>query len=795
MGRGGRWRADRLAAGLLLCVPLIGLVAHPSARAAPAPSEAPLGDDRIAAVGARIAEAAQAEMADKHIPSIAVALVDRRGIVWQRSWSASGAVPVGIDALYRAGSVTKLFTDIAVMRLVEQGRLDLDSPVTRYLPDFRPGNPFGGAITLRQLMTHRAGLVREPPRGNYFDTAARGQADAVASLNDSVLVAPPGTITKYSNAGIAVVGEVIARVTGMSCEQAIARLVLSPLGMAASGLSRPGPGHPLAPAQMASFDGPRVAAPPIELGTPAAGSLYTNVGDLGRFVRMLLNRGMLPDGSALMRPETLAQMWQPQYPDAAGAPHYGLGFALGMSAGQQVVGHGGAVYGFASDVRLAPGAGLGVIVFSTVDAGATARRLGDFALASLLAATQRRAAPEWPRSDAIGGEQAKRLVGRFVDGDDSLNLRVYGDALVLDAPERAGEVRRVQAGVLLDDVQTFDDRLALDPGGQWVELDGRRYRRAAWRRPPPPDAELAAQIGEYGFDHNILRIYQRDARAYARIEWVDWRPLRRVAPDVYDLPADRGLYPREQIRFERDGDGRVTAAVLGGIRFPRRDFGAEAQAAVRAQLSGGIAALRRAALNATPPAGPPTARPSDLVAVRRVAPGIRLDIRYATPDNFTGQPIYESAGAFLQRPAAEALGRVHRALAADGFGLLVHDAYRPWYVTKMFWDATPPQSRVFVADPAQGSRHNRGAAVDLTMVDRATGRPIVAPGRYDEFSSRSYGNYVGGSDEQRWLRDLLRMTMERNGFTVYPQEWWHFDLDGWQAWPIGNATFRQLAAR
>ena len=122
--------------------------------------------------------------------------------------------------------MSKLFTDVAVMRLVEQGKLDLDAPVTRYLPDFRPENPFGGAITLRQLMTHRSGLVREPARGHYFDAEANGQADAVASLNSTRLVAAPGTLTKYSNAGIAVVGEVVARVTGKPYAQAVADLVL-----------------------------------------------------------------------------------------------------------------------------------------------------------------------------------------------------------------------------------------------------------------------------------------------------------------------------------------------------------------------------------------------------------------------------------------------------------------------------------------------------------------------------------------------------------------------------------------
>ena len=777
-----------LAVGLLAVPPLAVLGTAAPALAAP--------DSDIAAIGARIAEVAATEIADKHVPSIAVALVDRSGVIWSGAWGSSDAArtrPATTADVYRAGSVSKLFTDIAVMKLVEQGKLDLDAPVTRYLPEFAPRNPFGDAITLRQLMTHRSGLVREAPRGNYFDTDAKGQADAVASLNATSLVARPGSITKYSNAGIAVVGEVVARVTGLPYEQAIDRLVLAPLGMKASGFARDPAKGAVAYAEMASFDGGRFAAPALELGTPAAGSLYSSDGDLGRFVTVLLNRGAVPGGGQVLRPETLSEMWREQFP-VPGGRRFGLGFGLETLDSRQGVGHGGSFYGFVTDLRLMAHAGIGNVVFSTVDAGATARRIGSFALGSLLAARRGKPAPTWLRTTAIDGARAAQLAGRYVDGPDSVNLRPFDGALVLDAPEQAGEVREAGGRVYLDDAQIFSDRIALAPDGSWVELDGRRYRRSEWRRPPPPGPELAGLIGEYGWDHNILRVYERDGKAYVRIEWTDWRPLTRTARDTYAFPADRGLYPHESLRFERAADGRVTAALLGGIRFPRHDFGAEAEAVVRSAMQTGIVALRTEARAAQPPQEPPSAKPSDLVAVQSVDSKIRLDVRYAGRHNFMGQPIYERAGAFMQRPAAQALGRINRVLGAQGYGLLIHDAYRPWYVTKMFWDATPARNRVFVADPSQGSRHNRGAAVDLTMFELKTGKPMVTTGRYDEFSSRSYSNYVGGSDEQRWLRELLRTAMERDGFAVYAQEWWHFDYGSWRDYPIGNASFQELSA-
>jgi len=130
--------------------------------------------------------------------------------------------------------------------------------------------------------------------------------------------------------------------------------------------------------------------------------------------------------------------------------------------------------------------------------------------------------------------------------------------------------------------------------------------------------------------------------------------------------------------------------------------------------------------------------------------------------------------------------RVRRALAAKGFGLWVFDAYRPWSVTKVFFEATPKELRHFVADPSQGSRHNRGCAVDLTLYDLATGAVVPMPSGYDEFTARAYPDYPGGTSRQRHCREVLRRAMEAEGFTVYEHEWWHFDYAEWRRYPVGN---------
>lgn len=185
-------------------------------------------------------------------------------------------------------------------------------------------------------------------------------------------------------------------------------------------------------------------------------------------------------------------------------------------------------------------------------------------------------------------------------------------------------------------------------------------------------------------------------------------------------------------------------------------------------------------------------RDDDLVELITLDSTIRLDIRYATHDNFMGRPMYSQARAFLQRPAAEAVVRVHRALNERGYGLLVFDGYRPWSVTKAFWEATPPAKRQFVADPAKGSKHNRGCAVDLTLYDLRTGKEVRMPSPYDDFTERASPAFTGGTAAQRKARDLLRQAMEAEGFTVDPGEWWHFDYRDWREYRILDIPFEKL---
>lgn len=188
-------------------------------------------------------------------------------------------------------------------------------------------------------------------------------------------------------------------------------------------------------------------------------------------------------------------------------------------------------------------------------------------------------------------------------------------------------------------------------------------------------------------------------------------------------------------------------------------------------------------------------REANLVELIKLDKTIKLDIRYATADNFVGKPVYPEARAFLQRPAAEGVVRVHKWLNKQGLGVIIYDGYRPWSITKLFWETVTPEQRKFVADPAKGSKHNRGCAVDLGIFDLKTGKAVPMPSGYDEFTDRASPNYFGGTDEERHNRDKLRQLMEANGFTVNSDEWWHFDLVGWEQYAIYDIAFSEVAKK
>lgn len=707
--------------------------------------------------------AAEQERAARNIPSITVGIVTRDGLVWSGGVGhadVEGKRSADASTVYRIGGLTQAFTAELVRSFATRGVLDLEAPVTRYLPSFQPRNTFGGEITLRQLLEHRSGLVRMPPRGHHADLEAATLTETVTSLNATALVSQPGSAVKYSDAGYAVLARVLEVVGGKPFDQLLAETVFTPRSMTQTSVRADK--KSVAHATMAPFDGERFAPAVFDTGVSASIGAQSNVTDLARFTQELLGREVAT-----------------------------LSGERGVLDRHDVVSLSGAIYGYTTDVSVFPADGFAVITLMAIDsAQPVSKRLRDFTARQVIAARAKQCRPAAELSNTVTVGLAHRLQGHYSDGARSLDIRIVDQRLFLEAPEVAGELRQRGNRLVIDDLAVSGDELQVDAKARSVTFRGATYKHANWARPAEPDADVAALVGEYGWPHNILRVYERDGEVYARVEWSQHYKLERVGKDAYRFPAV-GLYSNEELRFMRDERGVGAAANLSGAVMPRRDLGAETEVRSRANAPF-IAPLLAAARKMSPPTQTGRLRKPDLVEVNKLEPSTKLDVRYATTENFMGAPFYESGRFFMQRPAANGLIRAHRKLAEQGFGIALIDGYRPWYVTRMFWDAVPPESRPFVADPSQGSRHNRGCAADISMFELATGKIVEMAGRYDEPSSRSSPLHVGGTSLQRWRRDLLKNAMEAEGFDVYVNEWWHFDYGEWRNYPVMNVDFNEI---
>lgn len=179
-----------------------------------------------------------------------------------------------------------------------------------------------------------------------------------------------------------------------------------------------------------------------------------------------------------------------------------------------------------------------------------------------------------------------------------------------------------------------------------------------------------------------------------------------------------------------------------------------------------------------------------LVEIKKHIPNIKLDIRYATKNNFVGQAVYKQSRAFARLPVVHALQEVQKELNQSGLGLKIFDAYRPYAVTVKFYELAA--NKDFVADPKQGSRHNRGCAVDLTLINLKTGEELPMPTSYDSFAPEAAPDFKDLPGNIKRNRDTLRSIMERYGFSVLYNEWWHFDFNGWKNYDLMDIPFDQL---
>lgn len=746
-------------------------------------------------VALKLENAINYEIKSKNLNAISMVLVDDQKIAWAKGFgyeNPDSKINADANTVYRVGSVSKLFTDMAIMQRVEIGEIDLDKAIQTYLPNFKPDNPYKKPITLRQMMSHRSGLLREPRKGNYFTDDEISLKTTVESIIPSKLIHEPESKTKYSNAAIAVVGYTLESLYKTPYVDYMQKHILEKIGMNNSAFA---PNTKirarLAKATMWSYDDRIFSAPTFELGMIPAGSLYAPVTDLAKFMMVLFAQGKGPK-EVVIKPETLNKMISPQF-GGDKTRGYGIGFGLSEHGGYQKIGHGGAIYGFSTQLYAIPEIKYGVATSSSVDiSNSITTKLSNYALDLMLANKNNEPLPDYIKTSQLEAKLSQSLKGHYSRGNLYADIELRGPSTVLVINSLEVPLKQSSKGIISDG-RIDQGSLKIQKSGEDILVNGKLFTKKVKRKKTQFPNEWKGLVGEYGWDHNILFVYEDMGSLWLLMEWIEKNQLLQVKDDLFAFPENSRMYYGERLKFKRNAAGVATeVAIINGPVFKRREIGASNSETFRIEPLKPIEELRDIAFKAKPPKENQDFLSSDLVELKNIDKTINYDIRYASTNNFMSNKFYTRAEAYLQRPAAQALGRVNKKLKTKGYGLLIHDAYRPWYVTKMFWDATPLDKKIFVANPENGSRHNRGCAIDLTLYDLKSGKVIEMVGGYDEMTERSYPNYYGGTTEQRWHRKLLREVMESEGFNVYEFEWWHFDYKDWKQYPISNDRFEDL---
>jgi CubicO group peptidase (beta-lactamase class C family) len=531
------------------------------------------------------------EVADKNIPSISYTLVGRDGPIALGHVQRTDLEHSFSDqTTFRIASQTKMFTSICLMQLVERGLVNLDVPVSSYLPEFSPQNPFqsnskgqrGADVTLRKLLSHTSGLIREPKSGHYLDDSFPPLSQTVEEVGHSILKIDPSLgVFSYSNAGFGVVGSVVERVSGQIFADYLADHVLGPLGMKDSAiLSNARNLSNLAPAFMWSLEGD-TPAPVFNVGGMPAGNIYATLPDMERFITALLRGGFTSEGMSVVSPSSLSEMWQvigERPAGYAGLKGYGLGFGVSRFDGWLSVGHGGGVYGYSSQLSVLPQAGLGIVMISTLDINNdVVNRLTEASLRLALAAMNMGDRPV-PRQvyKLLTREQLANFPGRY---KCSMNnefvevvakhgkLYLIGDGMPLRIKPVSGNEFSID-GRLYGEGSDFKylDLSFLDlnemqwKGQKWVKTDSVDETE--------PPSEIAALLGEYGPDFNITTLSYANGALHCLIEYFFQHRCEPLGVGRFKMQGI--MYPDETLEVVVSDEAGRTGIRVGPMFLERR---------------------------------------------------------------------------------------------------------------------------------------------------------------------------------------------------------------------------------
>lgn len=543
-----------------------------------AAAQAPIPPEFVTAIE-ELKRTAAAETQRGILPGFTIALVDDQRLVWSGGFGLADVkkkLPARPDTIYRVGSISKLFNAVAVMQQIEAGRLDLDASVQKFAPDFRIESRFASAdpITLRQLLCHRSGLIRESPVGGYFDDQQPTVLATVRSVADCALVNPPNTQTRYSNIGATVAGYAAQSVTGMAFDFYQREHILRPLGMNDSSfVLTPAVRRKLANSYMriANADGTfrHEASPLFELGTIPAGNLYASAEDLARFMSCLFADGRTADGRRILTAESLKEMFTPQLTGATNG--FGLGFSVGRFGSFKTVSHSGAVYGFSSSFVALPGPKVGVIVLANEDiAMGPVSKLVEAGLELLLQAKLGRAPAPKPTPAKLGAAELAAFAGEYESESYWAKLEVNGGKLRANIASQELDFTPVGPMKFRADGRFAHNgpvEFSRDASGQvsFTAL-GQKFSPAPSKPPPIPPA-WQKFLGSYGPKFIPAVVSVRHGHLYVMTEnMVDYR-LRPVNRTTFAFPP--GLYTDEHLVFNVDATGKARSVVLANMELKR----------------------------------------------------------------------------------------------------------------------------------------------------------------------------------------------------------------------------------
>ena len=270
-------------------------------------------------------------------------------------------------------------------------------------------------------------------------------------------------------------------------------------------------------------------------------------------------------------------------------------------------------------------------------------------------------------------------------------------------------------------------------------------------------------------------------------------PLRKVHFDSYSMNEEGPLLSAEAaVHFERDTDGNGIVCKIGGKRFARDFFPGEANKVMRIEGNADYQSLKDAAMRAAMPAKLQRGQAGRLVRIRSSVPNAKFDLRYADSNNIFGVSLFDATEAFAEAETVSALKKAADKLAARGYGLLVWEGYRPWYVSKLASDLLPKEKKGMLPLPDKGEDRNTGRTVDVSLYDLSTGEAVNMISDFDEVSVRQFPGFTGGTKRQRNLRDMLAAVMKECGFTQGKEEWWHFTLGDTSGWQHLNIPYGQI---